>query len=154
MILLAILSIARVSQARQTEPQHFVFKGEGAGRTGGHGAKEIEFHHYRSEDGVLVETEVERYGSPSEAGARLEALTGQASTVVKRGYKKAWDGRQVGRRVQLAVKGPDGKLLNLVAWADGSKVVVFRSKSLRHVIDFEAQVDPAVRPKDVTPAHH
>jgi hypothetical protein len=146
-------SFARPQQAEQAaEIKHFVFSDDGSGRTAGHGALEISFHRYRSADGITVERDLESYRSEQEARSRLQTLIAGASKVIERGYKKAWDGRQVGERVRLVTQSSTGTL-NIIAWTDRSKVCVLRSESLRHVLDFEGQDYPSARPKNAPVSH-
>jgi hypothetical protein len=111
------------------------------------GAREVSFSRYKAEDGVFVERFVERYVSERQAGEALTKLTISASRVVHEGDKTGADGKRIGRRVELLFEEPQGKFQKaVVAWQDGPRVFVLRSRSWDHVLDFEQQDYPAARP--------
>jgi hypothetical protein len=129
---------------------NYTFKWDGSGRTGGKGGIDVSFSRYKSNGGVSVERSVEHYESSSQAQVGFSNLVGRARQVVERGHKKAWDGRDVGNRVRLMLRDPNGDVLHVIAWTDGSRVFVLRSKSLTHLIDFERQDYPSSAPKPST----
>ena len=142
------VTVEPASARQQTEPQHFKFKRVGSGRGMKSGALKVSFSRFESEDGVLVERSVESYRSEQDARAALEKLTNSASRIIQRGYKNDGNGRRVGTRVELLFKGSRGKpAQTVVAWTDGRGVFVLRSRSPRHVLDFEQQDYPASLPK-------
>jgi hypothetical protein len=148
-----VASTAEALCARQgAESHHFRFDRKGSGRTIKKGAIEVSFTRFESEDGIPVERLVEKYASEGDASAELENLVAHASKVIERNYKKAWDGRQVGSRIQVvSEKSPASrKWPNVVAWTDKSRVVLLRSSSVVHLLDFEQQDYPASPPKSTT----
>ncbi len=137
---------------QQSEPQHLRFKWAGSGRAVKKGAPTVSFGRYKSEDGILVERSVETYRSDNEASAALNGLSKSASEVILWNDKTDADSHRVGRRVELLFEKSAGEpQQTVVAWEDGRRMFVLRSGSRRHVLDFEQQDYPAVRPKAVSP---
>lgn len=121
----------------QRADKHHTFEAISAGRTAKPGAK-VSFNSYKSEDGVVVVVTFETYKSPDAARQALEKLAGKAARVLQRGVKHAANGRVVGERVELDFLKPVDKV---VAWREGPQLIILRSSSRSHVLDFEKQGD-------------
>lgn len=143
--------LVTVSPSQQVvESPHFKFKWDGGGRVPKKSALEVSFSRYKSDDNVLVERIVEKYKSAHDALVELNKLTARASQVMERNQKKAWDGSQVGDRVQLLFKNSTTSPRIAIAWTDGSRVFLLRSDSLQHALDFERQDYPSTPPRGQT----
>jgi len=158
LLLLCLLAVGVNSRpsAQESASGHFKFQWVGSGKTMKKGGVEVSFGRFRSEGGVLVERFVEDYRTQEAALNELEKLRRQAAKVNGDSYKKDFQGKQVGRRVDLlfprSARKPEH---TVVAWADGSRVFLLRSESRPVLLDFEQQDYPAAparnTPKKPTP---
>jgi hypothetical protein len=119
------------------------FKWDGSGKTMKKGAMEVSFSRYKSEKGVSVERFVESYRTLEVARAELEKLCRRASRVDRDGYKEDATGKRTGRRVELFfARSSAAPEHTVVAWTDGSNLVLLRSESRPVLLDFEHQDYP------------
>src|ERR1700674_1405228 len=96
---------------------HIKFQWVGSGKTMKKGAVEVSFSRYRSQDGILVERFVESYHTDQAALTELEELRRRASKVHADGPKNDFQGKHVGRRVELLHGSSNGKPeYTVVAW--------------------------------------
>lgn len=137
---LLVCSAAAAAQtnapSEQRSDKHHTFEAISAGRSGKPGAK-VAFNSYKSEDGVVVVVGFETYKSPDAARQALEKLADKAERVRQRGVKRAANGQVVGERVELDFLKRANKV---VAWRDGPQLIILRSPSRPHLLDFEEQM--------------
>jgi len=121
---------------------HHEFRRVLSGRTATPEGIAVSYSDFESEDGVSVKRELLSYQSIRDARAALGKLTRHASRAVQRGAKNEEHrpDRVVLMRDQAAGKQPE----TIIAWTDKAKMIVLRSNSLPHVLDFEEQAFPDV----------
>ena len=135
--------VQTAAAAQEQPPAHHNFTEVATGKAiPSRGALQASVHSYRSEDGTIVQLR-EWYKSASDARTGLDALTKDASHVMKEGTKKDAKGRIIGKRVELVFsRGHKTSPETVIAWTDGATVVRLSSTSLPLLLDFESQYYP------------
>ena len=93
---------------------------------------------YKSSDGIMVSTRIERHNSPVSAKKEFNRNIKAAVEILKREPKLNENGKQVGERALLSAKQEESNILQtILVWTDNSQVYFIESTSLQHTLEFE-----------------
>jgi hypothetical protein len=122
---------------------HFKFEPRTSGRTMKRGQIEVSFSTFTSEDGVLVERFVEDHKTAPGASVALQEECKHSLKISQDGYIYDAHGKRIGRRVEMLFLRTKNAAESIeIAWTSGPLLYLLRSKSRRHLLDFEQQVYP------------